>query len=210
MSEIVKLLSKIQKELKVPKAQYNKFGDYNYRSLEDIVETVKPMLPENAALVISDEVVGVGDRVYVKATATLQTDEESIFATGYAREGLERKKMHPEQLTGSASSYARNYACNGLFCLDDTKDADREEPPKPEKSEQEKPEQDNKDAAKDWLEAAAVKLKNFQTYKEETEWNKTDVIGKMWESRSEKQREWLTKNIQSAQERTQQSPVGGK
>jgi hypothetical protein len=117
---------KIQAELKAPKGQLNKFGNYRYRSAEDIIEAVKPILAkEKTCLIVSDEIVQVGDRIYVKATATLLTDEDnSISAHGWAREEEVKKGMDAAQITGSASSYARKYALNGLFAIDDTKDAD--------------------------------------------------------------------------------------
>ena len=120
-------LSKIQVEMKCNKGQYNSFGKYSYRSCEDIQEAVKQYLKElKCLLVISDEVVMIGDRYYIKATATI-TDAESetsIFNTAYAREEFDRKGMDASQITGATSSYARKYALNGLFCLDDVKDAD--------------------------------------------------------------------------------------
>lgn len=120
-------LSKIQSELKVPKNQYSKFGEYNYRNCEDILEALKPMLKEvGAVITLADEIQLLGARYYIKAVATL-TDidsKESITSTAYAREDEERKKMDGSQLTGSASSYARKYALNGLFAIDDTKDSD--------------------------------------------------------------------------------------
>jgi hypothetical protein len=119
-------LVKIQAELKAPKNQTNAFGKYKYRSAEDIVEAVKPILNKyGTALVISDEVVQVGDRIYVKATATLlDGTDESISVSGFAREEEVKKGMDSAQITGSASSYARKYALNGLFAIDDTKDSD--------------------------------------------------------------------------------------
>lgn len=116
-------LNEIQKTLKAPKGQYNSFGKYNYRSCEDILEAVKPLLGE-ATLTISDEVVNVGDRYYIKATVTLTSEKELWTATAYARESENKKGMDESQITGTASSYARKYALNGLFCIDDTKDAD--------------------------------------------------------------------------------------
>ena len=113
----------IQQALKAPKGQFNKFGGYAYRSCEDILEAVKPLLGD-ASLVIYDEVVMIGDRYYVKATAELQCEEGLYLAFGYAREAETKKGMDESQITGSASSYARKYALNGLFCIDDTKDAD--------------------------------------------------------------------------------------
>jgi hypothetical protein len=117
---------KIQAELKAPKGQLNKFGNYRYRSAEDIFEAVKPILNKYAmSLVITDEVVQVGDRIYVVATATiLDETEDTISAKGWAREEEVKKGMDAAQITGSASSYARKYALNGLFAIDDTKDAD--------------------------------------------------------------------------------------
>ena len=121
-------LVKIQAELKAPKNQMNAFGKYKYRSAEDIIEAVKPILfKNNCALLISDEIVQVADRVYVKATAMLidETNEElPIKVYGWAREEEVKKGMDAAQITGSASSYARKYALNGLFAIDDTKDAD--------------------------------------------------------------------------------------
>ena len=115
----------IQERLKAPKGQENKFGGYKYRSCEDILEAVKPLLKdEDLALTISDEIVEVGGRVYVKATATLMGPETYISTSAYAREAETKKGMDDSQITGSASSYARKYALNGLFAIDDTKDAD--------------------------------------------------------------------------------------
>ena len=122
-------LLKIQQELKAPKNQVNTFGKYKYRSCEDILEAVKPLLAKNeCALTISDEIINVGNHNYVKATAVL-SDEKGIFAcvSASAREALEQKGMSDSQLTGATSSYARKYALNGLFAIDDTKDADTDE-----------------------------------------------------------------------------------
>ncbi|WP_142414416.1 ERF family protein [Hathewaya massiliensis] len=121
-----KLLN-IQANLKAPKSQYNNFGKYSYRNCEDILEAVKPLLAENKlALTISDEIVLIGDRYYVKAVASVidaeTCDKESVSA--FAREEENKKGMDASQLTGSTSSYARKYALNGLFCIDDTKDSD--------------------------------------------------------------------------------------
>lgn len=124
-AEMVAKLCKIQAALKAPKNQYNSFGDFHYRSCEDILEAVKPLcVQEGLLLTISDEVILLGDRYYVKSVARLTDGEKEIFATAYARETETRPKMDAAQLTGSASSYARKYALNGLFCIDDTKDAD--------------------------------------------------------------------------------------
>ena len=120
-------LQGIQSSLKAPKGQTNKFGGYRYRSAEDILEALKPLLGEwGCSLVIQDELVEVGGRVYVKATANLIDNEtESVLSTSaFAREAEAKKGMDDAQITGSASSYARKYALNGLFAIDDTKDPD--------------------------------------------------------------------------------------
>lgn len=124
----MKELREIQKLLKAPKGQYNKFGGYKYRSCEDILNSVKALLDQTQCfLTISDEVVCIGNRYYVKATATLTNSEGVQVSTcAYAREDEQKKGMDASQLTGATSSYARKYALNGLFCIDDTKDADTE------------------------------------------------------------------------------------
>ena len=123
-------LALIQQELSAPKNQYNSYGKYNYRSCEDILEGLKPCLKNaGCALTISDELVVVGERYYVKATATLHDCEsdKSVSNIAYAREELTKKGMDASQITGAASSYARKYALNGLFCIDDVKDNDTDE-----------------------------------------------------------------------------------
>lgn len=128
-TSIYAALAAVQSELKAPKGQFNKFGGYNYRSCEDILEAVKPILKAHSlALHLADEPAMVGERYYIKATATL-TDfaGQQISSTAYAREPLDKKGMDDSQITGTASSYARKYALNGLFCIDDTKDADTDE-----------------------------------------------------------------------------------
>ena len=125
--EIYKKLSRIQCELVATKGQYNNFGKYSYRSCEDILEAVKPLLDKyKVAIVIKDDIVLVGDRFYVKATATLIDSEtgESVEASAFARESADKKGMDSSQVTGATSSYARKYALNGLFAIDDNKDAD--------------------------------------------------------------------------------------
>lgn len=119
----------IQARLKAPKGQYNSFGGFKYRSLEDIFEALKPLLAEtHTSLVVGDEIVLIGERYYVCATATLTNMKgEQVTNRAYAREDLVRGKMDGSQMTGSASSYARKYALNGLFAIDDTKDADTDE-----------------------------------------------------------------------------------
>ena len=120
----------IQHKLRAPKGRRNTFGNYNYRSCEDILEAVKPLLAEHeCTLTISDEIVEVGGRIYVKAIATIVNKAKDDFktVTAYAREAEFKKGMDDSQITGTASSYARKYALNGLFLIDDTKDADTDE-----------------------------------------------------------------------------------
>ena len=125
---MTKILAAIQAELRVPKGQLNKFGNYKYRSCEDIVEAVKPLLAKHeACLRLSDEIVVMGDRFYVKATARIYVDDAFAEAIAYAREPELKKGMDESQITGTASSYARKYALNGLLAIDDTKDADSNE-----------------------------------------------------------------------------------
>lgn len=124
---IYEKLAKIQSTLKAPKGQYNAFGKYKYRNCEDILEAVKPLLAEvKAVVIIGDELELIGNRFYVKATARFidcETDAQ-ITNTAYAREEDTKKGMDGSQITGASSSYARKYALNGLFCIDDTKDSD--------------------------------------------------------------------------------------
>lgn len=127
---MLKKLCEIQSELKAPKSKFNSFGKYNYRSCEDILEAVKPLLvAKGCVLTISDEIVSLDGRFYVKATAKIADNDSgnSVQVTGYARESETKKGQDESQITGTASSYARKYALNGLFCIDDTKDADTNE-----------------------------------------------------------------------------------
>ena len=159
-------LTSIQTSLKAPKGQFNSFGKYHYRSCEDILEALKSHLASTkTAIIINDEIIAVGTRIYVKATATLFDDEseETITATASARESEEKKGMDSSQLTGATSSYARKYALNGLFCIDDNKDADSSDNSKDDK----KPKEQKQEQYK--CEKCG---KNFE------EW--TDKNGKVW------------------------------
>lgn len=133
-------LAQIQSELKAPKGQRNTFGKYNYRSCEDILEAVKPLLKERGLVIlITDDIVQLGDRYYVRATATIYDSEGSYISnSALAREEAVKKGMDASQITGATSSYARKYALNGLFAIDDTKDADAtnkgQDEPKPVKA----------------------------------------------------------------------------
>lgn len=122
----MKELISIQSELKAPKSQFNKFGGYKYRKAEDILEAVKPLLAkQKCTLIITDDVVLIGNRIYVKATATIKNEKgECETTTGWAREEETKKGMDGSQITGASSSYARKYALNGLFAIDDNADSD--------------------------------------------------------------------------------------
>lgn len=123
----MKKLAEIQSRLKAPKGQFNKFGNYKYRSCEDILEALKPIMSEvGCSLTLTDDMVMVGDRIYVKATATLYDEDGKTIATttAFAREEETKKGMDGSQITGASSSYARKYALNGMFCIDDAKDSD--------------------------------------------------------------------------------------
>jgi hypothetical protein len=128
--EIYQKLERIQKQLKAPKNQHNKFGGYNYRSCEDILEAIKPLL-DGCVVTISDTIREVGGRIYVEAEATISDGVNQINVTAFAREPEDRKGMDASQITGAASSYARKYALNGLFLIDDTKDADHDHKAEP-------------------------------------------------------------------------------
>jgi hypothetical protein len=141
-------LREIQLNLIAPKNQYNSFGKYNYRSCEDILEGLKPCLQATqTAVTVNDEIVQIGDRYYVKATATLFDCEtcEYVSNTAYAREEESKKGMDASQVTGATSSYARKYALNGLFCIDDVKDADSRDNRQEEAKQQKKEEQQQKE-----------------------------------------------------------------
>lgn len=128
-------LAKVQAQLHAPKSQVNKFGGYNYRSCEDILQAVKPLLAD-CTITITDDMVAVGDRVYVKAMATFTDGAEAVTTTAFAREPEQAKGKDVSQITGSSSSYARKYALNGLLLIDDNKDADSQD-----NREQQKPQQ---------------------------------------------------------------------
>ena len=123
--ELYQKISSVQKELKAPKNQFNNFGKYKYRSQEDILEALKPLLAEIGLVqFISDEIERHGDRYYVKATVLVTDGKKEVQVSAYAREAESKKGMDESQITGTASSYARKYALNGMWLIDDTKDAD--------------------------------------------------------------------------------------
>lgn len=174
MQEFIKKLSKVQSELKAPKDLFNKFGGYSYRSAEGIMEAVKPLLArEGLILTVCDDIVLVGERYYVKATATITDGVNSLSNSAFAREAGEKKGQDDSQITGATSSYARKYALNGLLCIDDTKDADatnthgKEAPAKPVKKEltaEEKAQQ-----VKDKVNTMCVQIKQLPTFEEGSE-----------------------------------------
>jgi hypothetical protein len=121
----MKELIAIQSELKAPKNLTNNFGGYKYRSAEDILEALKPLLKKyNCYLTLSDELVNIGDRYYIKATATIYSEKQQVSVTAYAREEESKKGMDGSQISGASSSYSRKYSLNGLFLIEDTKDSD--------------------------------------------------------------------------------------
>ncbi|TDX30800.1 ERF superfamily protein [Modicisalibacter xianhensis] len=138
MKALTERLAEIQRTLNAPKNQHNKFGGYNYRSCEDILQAVKPLL-NGLVITVNDDITVAGDRVYVKATATITDGEHSISTTAFAREAAMKKGMDDSQITGSTSSYARKYALNGLLLIDDNKDADSRDNREAHKEPQTKP-----------------------------------------------------------------------
>lgn len=135
---IVQKLAQIQKALKAPKSQYNSFSSYYYRNCEDILEALKPLLGPDYVIMIEDQIIQVGDRYYVKATAVITNGTDRVESSAYARESLDKKGMDDSQITGATSSYARKYALNGLLAIDDAKDADAHDnrPGKPQQQAQ--------------------------------------------------------------------------
>jgi hypothetical protein len=199
---VAEVLHFIQKNLKAPKGQLNKFGGYHYRSCEDIVEAVKGILPAGATLKINDDIVMVGNRFYVKATATLCFNGECESVTAFARESESKKGMDDAQLTGATSSYARKYALNGLFMIDDTKDADatndhgKGEKTEPKAKPEATPEQN---AVVDWLKTVPGELKALDTYTKYQDWTAKNTAN--MSKLNEKQIVWINKYLVEASDR---------
>jgi hypothetical protein len=170
----MKELVSIQSELKAPKGQFNSFGKYKYRSCEDVLEALKPLLKENECFLnMSDEIVLIGNRYYIKATATITNNSgTSLSVSAFAREEESKKGMDASQLTGATSSYARKYALNGLFAIDDNKDADATN-----KGDEKKEESRNGQDLKDKLESLKVKIDNCK-YADEvlSIWNENEDL----------------------------------
>lgn len=170
----MKELVAIQSELKAPKNQVNKFGGYNYRSAEDILEAAKKVLIKyDCFLVVTDDIVMIGERVYVKATATIINSEGvSVSTSAFAREEESKKGMDAAQVTGSASSYARKYALNGLFCIDDTKEPDATNTHGKEEAKQPQPKQGVSTATEADINAMVLDIMSSNNLKEiTTKWN---------------------------------------
>lgn len=210
MEDISEVLHFIQKTLKAPKNQRNTFGNYNFRSCEDIVEAVKAILPEKTTLKLSDEIVMLGNRYYVKATASLCFAGACESATAYAREAESRKGMDDGQLTGATSSYARKYALNGLFMIDDTKDADAtndhgkaEKPePKPEPKPDPKPElTPAQKQVKEFLEKCKRELAAITDMATLEMWEGLEEVKAGREIVSLPQKKWLQDEINKAKDR---------
>jgi hypothetical protein len=174
INKVMKELVSIQSELKAPKGQFNSFGKYKYRSCEDVLEALKPLLKENECFLnMSDEIVLIGNRYYIKATATITNNSgTSLSVSAFAREEESKKGMDASQLTGATSSYARKYALNGLFAIDDNKDADATN-----KGDEKKEESRNGQDLKDKLESLKVKIDNCK-YADEvlSIWNENEDL----------------------------------
>lgn len=203
---ITNSLWEIQQKLKVPKNQNNSFGGYKYRSCEDILEAAKKTLPDGMTLTLTDEIVNVGNANYIKATATISNGKETVSATGWARESVSKKGMDDSQITGSTSSYARKYALNGLFCIDDTKDADSDAHTK-ERQKADKEEAEAKERKRK-LAVLLGQLKALKTYEEVIEFSRSKETMALVKDMSEEQAEWWNKELVAAQSRTSESPVG--
>jgi hypothetical protein len=189
-----KTLADFQAEIKAPKSQFNSFGKYNYRNCEDILEAVKPVItPSGFWVNLSDEIVEVGSRIYVKATAILTNGTITYSASAFARESNEKKGMDESQITGAASSYARKYALNGLFAIDDTKDADSgtKEEPKKDKPEYES---DYVQFIQIMLDSKLITNEEFTVRTPKANWNKSMFDAAMLKARTLKaERDGATK-----------------
>jgi len=167
---MIDILHEIQVKLSVPKNRRNSFGNYNYRNAEDIIDAVKKLLPEGSYLILTDEIILIGSRFYVKAVATLQSGDKWYKAEGWARESDDKKGMDSSQITGAASSYARKYALNGLFAIDDGVDADSQDnSSKVSKAPKVVTPQDTADRL-------ITKAKGFTEYAALKEWTKLQVV----------------------------------
>jgi hypothetical protein len=186
-------LANFQAEIKAPKSQFNSFGKYNYRNCEDILEAVKPVItPHGFWVNLTDEIIEVGGRIYVKATATLTNGTVTYSASAFARESTEKKGMDESQITGAASSYARKYALNGLFAIDDNKDQDNgKEQPKKDKPEYES---DYIEFLQIMLDSKLITNEEFTVRMPKANWNKSTFETAMLKARNLKaERDGATK-----------------
>lgn len=176
MTSLSERLSEIQSKLSAPKGQYNSFGKYHYRNCEDILTALKPLI-NGLHVTITDDMVMVGNRIYVKAVASISDGTTSISATAFAREAEDKKGMDASQLTGATSSYARKYALNGLFMIDDNKDADHQaEPAQQNHPAQRKSQAKLTDNDKSWIKAYKANNDVFKDYPDMPEEYKTFII----------------------------------
>lgn len=191
---IAEVLHFVQMNLHAPKNQLNKFGGYKYRSCEDILEGLKKVLPEGAYVTVQDDMVMIGNRYYVKAIASLCFGENCLTNTAFAREEESKKGMDASQITGSASSYARKYALNGLFLIDDTKDADAQEP------------EDKKTGKETKIELPDEEMKQFENDLKDVKTveellNVKDKARAAWKRMSKSQQDIVTKMIETTDKR---------
>ena len=210
MSELQKVLSNIQRKLVAPKGQFNSFGKYHYRSCEDILEALKKIIPEGVIITLDDDVVMLGDRFYIKSTACIRLGQEFQTASAFARESLDKKGMDSSQLTGSTSSYARKYALNGLFLIDDNKDSDSTN--EHEKSEPKKAPPKQQSTVEQWQEPKKLPLVTDMTniviglFNEKAQldafeyWANTtkDEKRAIWPNLNKEQQEWITTIMKNA------------
>jgi hypothetical protein len=185
-------LHRIQKSLKAPKGQYNSFGKYHYRSCEDILEGLKLVLDNGETVTITDKIVMIGNRFYVEATASFCFGGQCVSSTGYAREPESRKGMDESQVTGSTSSYARKYALNALFLIDDTKDADATNDHGKKEEKQKEPSVDELKARDDAIERCKPIAEALKSSKDEKQ---LDTILKLQKETIDKLPDDLKKRI---------------
>ena len=180
MTSLSERLSEIQAKLSAPKGQYNSFGKYHYRNCEDILTALKPLI-NGLHVTITDDIVMVGNRIYVKAIASISDGSSSISATAFAREAEDKKGMDASQLTGATSSYARKYALNGLFMIDDNKDADHQTEPTQQTQKRQQTSQRNSqvkltDNDINWIKAYKANNDVFKDYPDMPEEYKAFII----------------------------------
>lgn len=196
MKEIYSKLAKIQQELKAPKSQYNEFNKFSYRNAEDILEAVKPLLAsQGLTLTLSDQMEYIGQRYYIKTTATITDGEDTITSTAYAREDESRAGMSESQVTGCSSSYARKYCLNGLFLIDDGKDSDSFDNKRQPKTQPAQPQKTNRQLLKEYC-LSIANTEPKKRIREFYDWYNGERADN-WSGRFEPEklyREWETRN----------------